>query len=40
LEALATGKPLVARLGLTDEHGWPRAATVRPQLIRWSVAEA
>jgi Family of unknown function (DUF5990) len=28
---------LVGRLGLTDEQGWPRCATVRPPLIDWSV---
>ena len=24
-------------LGLTDEQGWPRCATVRPPLIAWTV---
>ena len=36
-EALAEGRPLVGTLGLTDEQGWPRCATVRPPLIHWSV---
>ena len=32
------GKRLVASLGLTDELGWPRCASVRPPLVAWSVA--
>jgi hypothetical protein len=35
--AARSGKRLVGRLGLTDEQGWPRCATVRPPLIDWSV---
>jgi hypothetical protein len=31
------GKALIGRLGLTDEQGWPRCATVRPPLIEWTV---
>jgi len=36
-EALAKAKPLVGRLGLTDEKGGPRCASVRPPLIEWKV---
>jgi hypothetical protein len=35
--ALGDGRHLVGRLGLTDEHGWPRCATVRPPVISWTV---
>ena len=35
--AAAPGRTLVGRLGLTDEQGWPRCATVRPPLIAWTV---
>ena len=35
--AAAPGRRLVGRLGLTDEEGWPRCATVRPPHIEWSV---
>ena len=35
--AMKPGRRLVGRLGLTDEHGWPRCATVRPPVINWSV---
>ncbi|HEY7735870.1 MAG TPA: DUF5990 family protein [Candidatus Limnocylindrales bacterium] len=38
-EALASGRPLLARVGLTDGHGWPRCATVRPPAIEWRVEE-
>lgn len=24
-------------VGLTDEHGWPHCATVRPPTISWTV---
>jgi hypothetical protein len=37
-DALDGGGHLVGRLGLTDEHGWPRCATVRPPAISWTVA--
>jgi Family of unknown function (DUF5990) len=37
-QALAEGRRLVGRLGLTDEQGWPRCATVRPPVIQWTVA--
>jgi Family of unknown function (DUF5990) len=37
-QALREGRPLMGRLGLTDEQGWPRCATVRPPAIRWTVA--
>ena len=30
---------LVASLGLTDERGWPRCASVRPPLVTWSVVD-
>ena len=36
-QATATGGRLVASLGLTDEQGWPRCASVRPPLVTWSV---
>ena len=35
--ALERGRPLVGRLGLTDEQGWPRCATVRPPILEWSI---
>jgi hypothetical protein len=38
--ALSTGGVLRARLGLTDEHGWPRCARVRPPDIAWDVTVA
>jgi hypothetical protein len=31
------GGVLVARLGLTDEHGGPRCARVRPPDVRWTL---
>ena len=31
------GGVLVARLGLTDEHGGPRCARVRPPDVRWAL---
>ena len=34
---LATGRPLVGELGLTDGKGMPVCASVRPPGIRWSV---
>ena len=37
--ALETGGRLVCRLGLTDEQGHPRCASVRPPLLCWSVAD-
>jgi hypothetical protein len=37
-EALGEGRKLVGSVGLTDEMGWPRCATVRPPTIRWTVA--
>ncbi len=36
-EVLATGRPLVAELGLTDAKGEPVCASVRPPRVRWSV---
>jgi hypothetical protein len=36
LEAAIRSGHLVARLGLTDAHGHPRCAAVRPPLITWS----
>jgi hypothetical protein len=38
--AAVPGHRLVGRLGLTDEQGWPRCATVRPPLIEWTVEPA
>jgi hypothetical protein len=35
--AAVPGMALVGRIGLTDEQGWPRCATVRPPLIAWTV---
>ena len=40
LQAVSTGGRLVGSLGLTDEHGWPRCASVRPPVVTWSAAEA
>jgi ankyrin repeat protein len=37
-QALDTGRRLVCSLGLTDEQGHPRCASVRPPLVAWSVA--
>ena len=34
---LGEGRRLVGRLGLTNEHGWPRCATVRPPVISWTM---
>jgi len=36
-QALDGGGRLVCRLGLTDEQGWPRCASVRPPDVAWSV---
>jgi hypothetical protein len=36
-QALATGRMLVGTVVLTDEHGWPRCARVRPPAIGWSI---
>jgi Family of unknown function (DUF5990) len=36
-EAIDTGARLVGSIGLTDEHGWPRCAGVRPPHVRWSA---
>lgn len=35
--ALSSGGRLVCRLGLTDQHGFPRCATVRPPDLTWST---
>jgi Family of unknown function (DUF5990) len=37
-EALGEGRRLVGTVGLTDEDGWPRCATVRPPVVSWTVA--
>lgn len=37
LAAALTSGLLVARLGLTDAHGHPLCAAVRPPLIQWSA---
>ena len=34
---VATGHPLLGEVGLTDRHGMPLCASVRPPLIRWSI---
>ena len=39
-EALRIGGRLVCSLGLTDEQGYPRCASVRPPDVEWSVAPA
>jgi hypothetical protein len=39
-EALATGRVLIGTVNLTDEHGWPRCARVRPPAIGWSLGRA
>jgi hypothetical protein len=36
-EALQPGRHLVGRLGLTDQHGWPLCASVRPPHIEWKA---
>ncbi len=36
--ALETGERLVCRLGLTDDQGHPRCASVRPPDVAWSLA--
>ena len=36
-QALQTGRPLVGRVVLTDEDGWPRCARVHPPAIAWSI---
>jgi Family of unknown function (DUF5990) len=38
-QALVTGRPLIGRVVLTDEHGWPRCARVHPPAITWSVGD-
>jgi Family of unknown function (DUF5990) len=38
LRRATTTGVLVGRLGLTDERGGPRCATVRPPLIEWAAA--
>lgn len=37
--ALTSGGRVVARLGLTDDHGYPRCASVRPPDVAWSVTK-
>jgi hypothetical protein len=37
-QAMRPGRRLVGRLGLTDDQGWPRCATVRPPVVLWSVS--
>jgi len=39
-QALRTGRPLVGRVVLTDEQGWPRCARVHPPAIAWSIGDA
>jgi len=39
-QAVSTGRRLVGSLGLTDEQGWPRCASVGPPVVTWSAAEA
>jgi len=38
-EAMRSGGRLVGSLGLTDEQGRPRCASVRPPAVTWSAAE-
>ncbi|MEU9890117.1 DUF5990 family protein [Sphaerisporangium sp. NPDC051011] len=40
LNARTNGARLVARLRLTDSHGQPLCAAVRPPLIEWSATSA
>jgi hypothetical protein len=35
--AVGPDRVLVGRVGLTDEDGWPRCATVRPPAVTWAV---
>lgn len=37
--AMRSGGRLVGALGLTDEQGWPRCASVRPPAVTWSAAD-
>jgi len=37
-KAAACGR-LVASVDLTDQHGWPRCATVHPPSLLWSLEE-
>ncbi len=37
LDAAVTQGPLVGRLALTDPHGHPTCASVRPPAIGWSA---
>ena len=39
-EALQTGRPLLGRVVLTDENGWPRCARVHPPAIAWTLGES
>jgi Family of unknown function (DUF5990) len=39
-DAIASGRRLIARVDMTDEHGWPRCARVRPPAIEWSLGAA
>ncbi|MFF3625339.1 DUF5990 family protein [Streptomyces sp. NPDC002467] len=39
-DAAANGGLLVARLGLTDAHGRPLCAAVRPPVVGWSAGAA
>jgi hypothetical protein len=36
-EAVQEGRRLVCKLGLTDEHGHPRCASVRPPDVTWTT---
>jgi hypothetical protein len=36
-QAVREGRRLVCRLGLTDEEGHPRCASVRPPAVAWSI---
>jgi hypothetical protein len=40
LDAAVQSGVLVARLGLTDRHGHPLCAAVRPPLVEWSAPSA
>jgi len=39
-QAVSIGRRHVGSLGLTDEQGWPRCASVRLPVVTWSAAEA
>jgi hypothetical protein len=39
MEAACAAGLLIGRLGLSDDHGWPLCASVRPPRVEWSTAD-